>query len=471
MDLLFGLVAFVVVLIPLIIIHELGHMLAGKSVGISILEFGIGFPPRMAKLFQWGETEFTLNWVPLGGYVLPYGEDFFKPEGEGEMAERREDLQVAGRNVDELVSVHQAKPLQKLWFLFAGPLANFVGAFIIFLIIPLLGLPTRFSDAQVVEVLPDSPAATAELQPGDTITHVNGEALDNGQLLEFLVQDAIADNPDEPVTLRVDPAEGGETYTVDLISPAELDDAREYVQVAAVQEGTPADEAGLQEQDIILAIDGQTIDTIEEMQDLTDANANEQVTLMVQRGQAIAELQITPEILEGEDRARVGIIIRPQIGTPALGLLINETNIETRDVRYTIPEAVEYGMDRFMFTMEIIVNFPAELVAGNLTAEEARPVSPVGVSQIGSDIIQNRPYQELLLFIALISIALAVTNLLPIPALDGGRILFVLVEMVRGKPMPPEREGLIHLMGFAMMMVLFVVLVINDLANPINLPQ
>ncbi len=470
MDFIFGLIAFVVVLIPLIIIHELGHMFAGKSVGISILEFGIGFPPRMVKLFQWGETEFTLNWVPLGGYVLPYGEDFFKPEGENELAGRRDDLQAAGREVDTLVSVHQAKPIQKLWFLFAGPFANFVAAFFIFLMIPLLGLPTRFSDAVAVNVLPDSPAAEANIEPGARITQVNGEAVDNGQLLDLLVQDAIQDDPNAPVNLRVQPAIG-EAYDVALTPTSDLDDAREFVQVSAVQADTPADDAGLEAQDIILTINGQLIETVQQMQDITNDNANQAMQLRVQRDQEVIDLSITPEVLDGEDRARVGIIIRPQVGAPTLGLLVAEQHVETRIVRYNIPDAVDYGVDRFTFTMEIIIDFPAELIAGNLTAEEARPVSPVGVSQIGSDIIQNRPYQELLLFIALISIALGVTNLLPIPALDGGRILFVLVEMVRGKPMPPEREGLIHLMGFAMMMVLFVVLVINDIANPIQLPQ
>ena len=74
-----AIIAFFVVLIPLILVHELGHFLAAKAVGITVLEFGIGFPPRIVKLFTWGETEFTLNWIPLGGFVRPLGEDMIRP--------------------------------------------------------------------------------------------------------------------------------------------------------------------------------------------------------------------------------------------------------------------------------------------------------------------------------------------------------------------------------------------------------
>src|SRR5687767_11754445 len=108
MGFLFALLAFGVILIPLIIIHEFGHLLACKSVGIAVLEFGLGFPPRVAKLFQWGETDFTLNWIPLGGFVMPYGEDFVRPLTEKEMEEAKlthEAFQRSEEHTSELQSL------------------------------------------------------------------------------------------------------------------------------------------------------------------------------------------------------------------------------------------------------------------------------------------------------------------------------------------------------------------------------
>jgi regulator of sigma E protease len=113
------------------------------------------------------------------------------------------------------------------------------------------------------------------------------------------------------------------------------------------------------------------------------------------------------------------------------------------------------------------------LLSGAVTAEEARPVSVVGMSQIGSQIIQQSIQQQnitpVLNFIAVISVALGFFNLLPIPALDGGRILFVIIEIIRGKPISPEREGLVHLIGLAILLSLSVFIILNDVINPISL--
>ncbi|MEO0565800.1 MAG: site-2 protease family protein, partial [Chloroflexota bacterium] len=119
-----------------------------------------------------------------------------------------------------------------------------------------------------------------------------------------------------------------------------------------------------------------------------------------------------------------------------------------------------------------IASIPGQITSGQITAAEARPVSIVGISQVGGyflqeSIEQQRPI-EILNYLAIISIALGFTNLLPLPALDGGRILFVLIEMVRGKPIPPERESVVHLLGLAFLLSLTVVIVINDIINPVT---
>lgn len=122
----------------------------------------------------------------------------------------------------------------------------------------------------------------------------------------------------------------------------------------------------------------------------------------------------------------------------------------------------------------MVLRLPIDLLSGRLTPEEARPVSIVAISNIGGQIFaesiqQNQP-TLILNYIALISIALGVTNLLPLPALDGGRIVFVLLEIVRGRPIKPEFEGVIHLVGLALLLSVAVVFILNDIINPIVLP-
>src|SRR6185436_232730 len=118
--------AFVVVLTPLILIHELGHFLAAKSVGITILEFGLGFPPKVRKLFTWRETEFTLNWIPLGGFVRPLGEDVIRPLNEESVEEDRQEFirrQQEGAAADQHItkpkSVNEASPIARIIFMAA----------------------------------------------------------------------------------------------------------------------------------------------------------------------------------------------------------------------------------------------------------------------------------------------------------------------------------------------------------------
>ena len=136
---------------------------------------------------------------------------------------------------------------------------------------------------------------------------------------------------------------------------------------------------------------------------------------------------------------------------------------------------MSYGTDTFVETMELMAATPLMLIRGELSAEQARPVSIVGIGQIGGEILRESQERQalypILSFTALISIALAVTNLLPIPALDGGRILFVVIELLRGKPIEPEREGLVHMIGILILLSLMVFVVILDIVDPISLTQ
>ena len=346
--------AFILVLTPIILIHELGHFVAARLSGIRVDEFGLGFPPRAVKLFRRGDTLYSLNWIPVGGFVRPAGED--DPTVPGGLA--------------------AASIPARLFTLSAGAGANFLFALIIFWVAFMIG-PPRF-EISIPEVMPDSPAMAAGLRTGDVILKVNGRDVD------------------------------GSDVVVEEIS----------------------------------------------------GSAGQPVNMVVRRDEDELHITVVPR-LPGE--------YNPDIEGP--------TGIRLESVR--TGENVSAGpLDsarQSVGTMFDVVwgtlRAPLMLIRGQITPSEARPVSVVGISQLAGRAAEETASQgdwfPILWFTGIISVALGFTNLLPIPALDGGRILFVLVEVIRGRRIEPEREGMVHLVGMLVLLGLMVLIIIQDIVNPI----
>ncbi len=465
-DGLAALVAFALVLIPAVIIHELGHFFAGKSVGITILEFGVGFPPRIGRLFTWRGTEFTVNWLPLGGFVRPLGEDMVRQKGdEAEQSDRQEALE---RGFAEVKSVNEAKPLERILFLSAGAIANLISAYLIFMWIGALGVPGP--TLEVASLDTNSPLYKAGLRSQDVIESVNGEF--------FLVpEDFFTEWSSTPAgeTVELIARRGEEGEIVPISVPAgELSDAESpisLVRIVAIATGAPADEAGIQPGDLVLNFNGERVPSVQTLVAFTRNNLGQSVTLELIRDGEPMEVSLVPRENPPEGEGFMGIQIEGSfhdLGTTTLYREIPNQVV----VQLSVPQAAAYGVERFADLFSTIANIPSQIRQGNISAADARPVSVVGISQAGGvflreSIEQQRPV-VILDFIALISIALGLTNLLPLPALDGGRILFVLIEMVRGRPIPPEREGVVHLLGLIFLLSVTVVVVINDIINPIT---
>ncbi len=459
-----ALIAFVIVLVPVVIIHELGHFIAGRSVGVTILEFGIGFPPRIGKLFTvWG-TEFTLNWLPFGGFVRPLGEDIVsQKDSEYENMDRRE---AEERGLENIKSVGEAKPLQRIWFLSAGAIFNLITAFFVFIVLGLVGIPGE--RLQVIHIESGSALANAGLQNNDVIASVNGE--------NFLIAEnffEIASQTNTPPQLTILRGEQGQEITATLSdTPAfspQVDDF--FVYIVGVADNAPADRAGMQPGDLVRRFNDEPVRSVVHLVELTNQHLGETITLGIQRGDETLTIDITPRQNPPEGEGSMGIMIDTAFHNTEAGLSYRPLPDQTI-VPLSLSESIQYSAARFQGIINAIVSIPAQLSSGQITAAEARPVSIVGISQVGGfflqeSIAQDRPI-ELLNYVAIISIALGLTNLLPLPALDGGRILFVIIEMVRGKPIPPEREGFVHLLGLAFLLSLTVVFVINDIINPVT---
>lgn len=460
---LLAILSFFIVLVPLIIIHELGHFFAAKSVGITVLEFGVGFPPRAATLFTKGETIYTINWVPLGGFVRPYGEDFVRPKTEEEM---QADLnEIEGRHIENPKSIFQAGPWERIWFMFAGPLANFIAAVAIFIVIGLTGIPQTVAQVGLAEVFAGSPADNAGLQVGDVVTHVNGEQVQN--VAEF--DEAIDGLDSFSLTIGRD----GESFEATVV-PAEFDTEgiEERVLIISLVDPSPAFDAGLQLDDVVVAVDGESVTDIQMLQEYTDEREGIPIDFTILRGTETLELTITPEEIDNDVRIGIGIESAPlnkSIGATTANL---EAAVEPIAADNPI-EAARYGVEVFGRSMELVVMAPIDIVTGEIPLSQARPASPVLISQIGGEIIERSIDEGVLYrilgFAGIISIALGVTNLLPIPGLDGGRILFVVIELLRGKPMEPEREGLVHLVGILFLLSIMVVVIAFEVIDPIDL--
>ncbi len=489
-----AILAFFVVLIPLILIHEFGHFLAAKAAGITVLEFGLGFPPRIRKLFTWHDTDFTLNWIPLGGFVRPLGEDMIRPldeksvekdrqeyiarqEGEDATSETEggqsytSDVEEAkARGIAHPKAVNEARPIGRIFFMAAGALANFLLAIVLFAIVGLLGIPTATgSTVQVLNLSPNSALAKAGLQNGDYITDVNGTKYNAST--DFISQ---FDQAKQPVTLTVQ--RSGQDQPITLTVPAAGTTtpaaSNEYALVLGVVTNAPADQAGLKPGDLVTAINGEKIAGVDDLKDRISKNLGNAVTVTYQRGDTSQDVSLTPRVNPPAGEGAMGIVISKAWNDPVSGLVYTDGFVQSDVVPMGFGDAVQYSLNRAANVITTTVQIPAQVISGALKPEDARPVSIVGMSQIGGEVIQESIQEKrispILDFIATISVALGFFNLLPIPALDGGRILFVLIEIVRGRPIAPEREGMVHLIGLALLLSLSVLIILNDVINPIT---
>lgn len=349
----------------LVLIHEFGHFVAARLFKVEVEEFGFGLPPRILTLFKWKGTDFTLNWLPLGGFVRPKGEN--DPNVEGGLA--------------------ASKPWVRLGVLFAGPIMNLLAGLLVNTILfTQVGVPDM-SQVMLYEITPDSPAA----------------------------------------------------------------------------------QAGLQANDIVLAIDGEKITSDEQFRSLIQSNLDQPIQVTVQRGDETLNVTATPLSSRSADEGALGILPGPPM-VPTQSFI----------------QAIPYGSMYTYAQMRQIVSLPVMLIRNQLSPEEGRFVGLKGIydlfGQAVSRDVQSReatpptaseptpvePTNFTLQIIASLTLTLGIFNLLPIPALDGGRIIFVLPELILRRRVPPEFENVVHAVGFALLIAFMIYINAMDFINPVN---
>ncbi len=325
----------------LIFIHELGHFVAARIVHVEVEEFGIGFPPRMVRLFTAGGTLFSLNWLPLGGFVRLKGEN--DPSEPGGLA--------------------AANPFARLFVLFAGPFMNIM-----------LGI---------------------------------GLAI----ILFY--------NLGEPIPNQV--------------------------QVQGVSANSPAEAAGLNIGDLLLTVNDAPVQSVDDLQSLIYSNLGKPIELTYQRGEQVNTITLVPRDPPPQDGA--------------IGILMGNPSQPT-----TWSRAIPNGFSlAYRYTRAVLV-MPVRLFSGEATPDE-RPLGYKGMFDVYQE-IQNPMW-----FFMIISMSLGIFNLFPIPALDGGRILFTLPEILIKRRIPPQYENIIHLVGFALLIILLIYINVQDFINPVQIPR
>ena len=436
---------FLVVLGVLVAFHELGHFLAARWVGVKVLKFSLGFGPKLLGR-QVGETEYLVSAIPLGGYVKLFGED----EAEAITPEDR-----------RRSFVHQTL-WGKVLIVSAGPGFNFILAYLIFAAWLATGytLPVpSFKDiAPVLEaVAPESPAAKAGLMVGDQIKKIDGR--DIATRVELL--DAAAKGKGAPLTLEVLRDGRLETLTVTPIpapGPAHKGEEAGYYLgieeippvVNEVVPGKPAAAAGFREGDRVLSIDGTLIHTWTQMTSLVKDHPGKTLQVDVLRDGHRVSLSVTPVAESTTVNGQTVQIGKIGIAGPDRSLMRSATPLA----------AIYNGLEATYKWTELTVVGLYKMIVGDISSKNIG--GPLTIAKISGEAAAQGPANVIFL-IALLSINLGVLNLLPIPILDGGHLLFFLIEGILRKPLGERQRELAQQVGLVLLVGVMIFAFWNDL--------
>jgi regulator of sigma E protease len=440
-------IAFVAVLGILILIHEWGHFIVARLAGVGVERFSIGFGPVLWR-YKGKETEYCISAIPMGGYVKMVGDDENPLEG--------------GRtgNVDPARSFNLKPIWARFLIVFAGPGMNFVLAIVLAsLAFMVWGRPVV--PAVVGRVAEGSAAAQAGLKPGDRIVAVDGHALQYWDEVQALVQES----RDKKLVLTVTGPGGERKVEVTPQRVAVRDifgDEQDYWDLGARQAasdlakigdvvpGGPAAAAGIKPGDIVVSVQGHPISSWDDLADAISKRPGQATELGIKRGDAMVTVTVTPAPTGPEGRGRVGISHAVAPGPGA------------KFVRSNPLVALKEGLLKtwewtFMTVKGMFKLVTAQLAPSNIGG----PIQIAAAA--GEQARQGLAY--LTLFTALISVNLAVLNLLPVPMLDGGHLLFFVCEAVLGRPISIRKREIAQQVGFVLLMMLMVYAVYNDLSR------
>ena len=433
----------------LVFVHELGHFLAAKRVGIRVLKFQLGFNPTIAS-YKWGETEYSIGALPLGGYVKMAGEN-------PEEATPERGTPGMPRSWDPGEFMSKTK-WQRFQVLIAGPSMNLLLAVVLLAVVLYRGaeIPAYEDQPPVVgAVATGSPAATAGIAPGDRLVSVAGRRVETWK--DFLI--AVGTRPNREIAIGF-VHDGVETTR--QITPVAAPDSRFEIgeigvfpdvhpRVPGVNQGAPGDRAGIKPGDTILAVDGVTITFRSQLMEAIARHPGQTFTLSVLREEERLELEATPERCTDKPGC-------PPSGV-WLGIQIAEA---TRSVKPGAIEALGMSVRQNAESAGLIFKTLWGLITRETSPRQL--LGPAGIAQLSGE-YASIGWIALLGLMANLSLNLGLVNLLPIPVLDGGHIFIMALEGVARRDFSMRVKEKMLLAGFVVLMMLMVTVIYNDLTR------
>jgi len=447
--------AAVVVLGAVIFVHEVGHFLAAKATGVGVVRFSVGFGPATPLRFRRGDTEYVLSWFPFGGYVMMASEEETSDETGGVRA-------LEGGPAERVFPTEQQFESKSLWarilVISAGVLMNAAFAWVLYAGLA-LGYgsqedPTTAVASVDAALLPQAATALAELEYPRTVVRINSDTITSWNDLQAAVLDPtsgsltmeFAGQP-SPLAVAVPGTPGDDRVRLlRALKPAWAP------RLGYVAPGRPAAAAGLATGDLILAADRDSVRYWDDLVRVIEAHAGDSVTLVVQRADSLFTVALVPTAESDTDVVRGG---RRVVGKVGVG-----PQITPRHVRYGLSGAVREATRQAVADAGLVVFAVKGLILGDVSPRELG--GPIFIGQLSGQLAQVG-LEPFLRFIALFSINLAVLNLLPIPVLDGGRLVFLLAEGVRGRPLSRALRIRLSQVGVALLLAIMLLALTNDL--------
>lgn len=429
---------FIIALGVLVFVHEFGHFIAAKKQGIGVEKFSLGFGPKLFS-FTKGETTYLVSALPFGGYVKLKGED---PDAEDAKDPK----------------AYSAHPMyQKFLVVFAGPLMNLVLAFLIMPIVFMVGrLEPVYLDQKpvVIGVRLDSPAEKVGLKKGDMILEINQKTMENWKdVLDFVLV-----HPEEEVILKIN--RGGDVLSREAVIGKSLDThagtlgvepsyfiGNDPVVDRVAPEG-PAAQAGVKPGDEVVEINGIPIQTWTDMSERVGESGGKKLALTLKRDQKKVTVSLAPRYDQAHEKWLMGV--EKDLGKA------QESFVRKK---YPFQEAMTRGIRENVKLSGLTLSVLGRLVTFKLSYKTLG--GPIRIAQ-ASAMAAKSGLSDFLYFLAFLSLQLGVLNLLPLPVLDGGHILFFGIEAVSGRPVSAKARQIAEQVGFVLLISLMLLVTLND---------
>ncbi|MBC3874327.1 RIP metalloprotease RseP [Undibacterium flavidum] len=447
--------SFVFALGILIIFHELGHFWVARLCGVRVLRFSVGIgKPLWIKKFGNSETEWTLSAIPLGGYVKFY--------------DSRE-IDNATPSAADLAGDFSKKSVwRRIAIVAAGPVFNFVLAIILFSALFMHGTPDPIAKIRVAS--DSSIAYQAGLRHGDTIQTINGETVQSWSDMHWKLLQAGMDKQDVRVQVARkntdrSTSEDHLEFKLPLTRLNQADFEANFLQkmgmeffrpaaiLKEVVQGGPASKAGLKAGDQIVQIDQQPVLDSQAFRDIVNASPNKPLTMLVHGSGQEFEVLVTPEAVSENGKTIGRVQVAPQ------------SDLQMTSLSYSAPESLYRGVIRTWDTSVLTVKMIGKILIGEVSWRNI--TGPITIADFAGQ-TARAGWLTYLQFIALISISLGVMNLLPIPVLDGGHLLYYSLEVLIGKPIPEKYVEMAQRGGLTVLLCLMLVAFFNDIVRQMS---